>query len=150
MTRKHFSILYDLVVINRHSRKVPSSYTSWSGQTEQEEAEKWWTDDDQDKSRGSKVFRRVMTANERVPGRGQSLQRVSSTCTSWPLIPEWRWVVSFTFTANTASSLKTPSLSQYPLLWWNWKATLHTLKNRVCFGLNRAGKHGFYGSKLPF
>lgn len=54
------------------------------------------------------------------------LRRVSSTCTSWPLIPERRWLVSFTFTANTASRQDTPSLSLRPPLRWNRRLLLHT------------------------
>lgn len=59
------------------------------------------------------------------------LQRVSSTCTSWPLIPERRWLVSFTFTADTASRHDTPSLSpSCALVKLTAFITLHTNSRR--------------------
>ncbi len=94
------------------------------------------------------------------------LQRVSSTCTSWPLIPERRWLVSFTFTANTASRHDTPSLSLRPPLRWNRQLLLqaqtadgtqecsaplqHIQEWGVFCGLKKTDKHRFHGSTVPF
>lgn len=90
------------------------------------------------------------------------LQPVSSTCTSWPRIPERRWPVSFTFTVNTASRHNAPSLFS-PVLHFEQSAFItdtksgrqefctsfrHVQEWRVFCGLNESDTHHFYGSTM--